>query len=806
MPRLMTPFLLLWICLLASVVRAGQPEARQLLGQWQGVDPFSRPGEHFRLDLEIRSVNEIPLSDNDLLAYRVEGQIQVQALSPEGGQNPLVISVAFMGRYQPVTGILSYEIKGTPAYAGVKKTAVLNDVGDTLAVVGHSAGASRHPAFVLTQNASLAAEVLRLAEPRSNQRPNLKTNKPAADVVQQRAASVSRRGVTASVEAPAGQKRSKNPARAEYQQRQKALQQQIQEAVRARDKELTAQLRQELKQLRKDYREKKLAGTSGKTTRTQAVQRMKEPCPEPIVNWTNHLIANGDSNLGYRGDVQLSNLFRPQVYASVFGKRFSQTGADELKQLLEDLQLPCKNDGSALAKSMVRQPLSYVISDRKGFGWTEAGIGGVAAEVVAEWQQRLIESLQGAGAVEVEEYVHTTKTLLSLLWPIERDSTGSAILARRNNLAVTGIDRHLGQLGQRIANGEVDALTELYHFPESKLFKRLLPEELDRQKQRFFEAVDQGVNDFVAPIRSQLAKLKSPTQRLAQGRAWYFPAATALERFNDRHTFQQFENWFYSDRDRDFKAGKSELLGEIDALAELLESLQWSFQYKLPRDSDFSQTWLEVEAHLFAKQEKLEHEHYLARVGEGPFGPHDPGAIYLNAVIRMDREQIKAEDRLFALAYQDVVPFASGYSSRSSLVQPLLVFIAASWGHVYQGCMDKNYTKYTRTTQYENVVTNGWGAEISRYPTYSTTTTWRINDRHKPMFRMSDGNIPGVGSMKMAAAFLGGDKQKWKIVDDLLEGSLKQLRKIMQTKPCNDVVLQTIDENLITLWHEKYGG
>jgi hypothetical protein len=40
MPRLMTPFLLLWICLLASVVRAGQPEARQLLGQWQGVDPL----------------------------------------------------------------------------------------------------------------------------------------------------------------------------------------------------------------------------------------------------------------------------------------------------------------------------------------------------------------------------------------------------------------------------------------------------------------------------------------------------------------------------------------------------------------------------------------------------------------------------------------------------------------------------------------------------------------------------------------------------------------------------------------------
>lgn len=84
---------------------------------------------------------------------------------------------------------------------------------------------------------------------------------------------------------------------------------------------------------------------------------------------------------------------------------------------------------------------------------------------------------------------------------------------------------------------------------------------------------------------------------------------------------------------------------------------------------------------------------------------------------------------------------------RSSMINPLLGFFAVSYEYAYPDCMDANPVVFKKTTQFETVVKNGWGAELYRYPTGSFTQNNNINQRHAEAFRKLEGETSGPESV-----------------------------------------------------------
>lgn len=170
-----------------------------------------------------------------------------------------------------------------------------------------------------------------------------------------------------------------------------------------------------------------------------------------------------------------------------------------------------------------------------------------------------------------------------------------------------------------------------------------------------------------------------------------------------------------------------------------------------------SPAWREIDEKLSTRRAEIEKEIFLARVGDGPFGPEYPGAIHLNAIFRKDYEQIREETDILSYSVSHAQSEAGFMQSSSqvrsqfmgshrgtSIVDPLMAFFAGSFQRYYPNCMEPRTMVFTKTTYFQTITTSSLGGSYVSSET-SQTKEYRVNNRHARAFEYLDAELSTPG-------------------------------------------------------------
>lgn len=361
-------------------------------------------------------------------------------------------------------------------------------------------------------------------------------------------------------------------------------------------------------------------------------------------------------------------------------------------------------------------------------------------------------------------------------------------------------------------------LADMHAFPtSSRLFEKLLESRREQVSTRLRERVYDILREHVDRLRKQLAVRTDPRARLELGMDWYNEYGSGIVLFGERPAVQQFLPWFGTRRDEDYGAVKEGYLHEIVALESLAEVHEFLQKRSLPLDSRYSENWRQIDARLLDRKAEIERENLVARVGDGPFGPDYPGAIYLNAVYRMDHERIRDETEIlmyslshaatsvgWLLSRQDIKAQYLGSARGTSIVDPLLAYFAGSYQRHYPQCMDQNPRVFRKTFYFANITRTAFGDTYVTSGT-SQTLTHRINLRHAPAFEYLEAVPATPDGNDMFMAVMGGSLPDYvKKNLDRLTDALRGLRQVMQERTCSDPVIERLDRNLVALFNKSH--
>ena len=100
---------------------------------------------------------------------------------------------------------------------------------------------------------------------------------------------------------------------------------------------------------------------------------------------------------------------------------------------------------------------------------------------------------------------------------------------------------------------------------------------------------------------------------------------------------------------------------------------------------------------------------------------------------------------------------------------------------------------------------NGWGVEVGRYSSGSSTEHWLINRRHAAAFKKLDGETNSPESIGFFGSLWGNQIQAdMRASLDFLSNSMRGLRKAMQKNSCNSAVMKRLDENMLKIYSAKF--
>jgi len=715
---------------------------------------------------------------------------------------PVTTPNSINGEYSPATGILRFHSLQDGLRSGPDMLAVFDENATAMAII-HTQNQARRPPFIFYRGDELRASLLALAD------------------LDPRSATAQ----SARKESSQQQRSQAKDVKAQYKQDTKDLNAQIAASVRARDTELTAELRAQMKALKKNYAARRVGGIT-RSSDTSV-------CPEHVLAWANETENNGASLLRSNGFIELSNLFRPNIFAPHFDKPFTDLSAAELQDLITAMQGSCRRDGSALAKGGTRIPLGNVVSSRTGYGVTEAGLAGIAQELISGWYGRTSKPILSDGPLqELQSFDIKGAPFLRLLWPAERNTAQTRLTTRIEDLIEENVSEQLESIAARLQAGDVDALNDLHRLSSSFILHALERSRAKKQGERLLEIVDSGIAEHLDVTRRRLQEIADPKARLLAGRDWYVTGAWALQNLAE-HSPSVTPFWpvLGADREEAYRDLKSQLLAEIDAIESRPAAVAFGYDFKIDIDDVYSPTWLAINLKRLALVRSIDYEAHVIRVGEGPFGPNFTGAILLNAIHRYDLEQIADEDRLFHEAFISQTaglpetPFVklaelltggsgTGAEARSwleksirdsSMISPMLGFFVVAYEHIYPECMDADAVEFEITTEFETVVTNGWGVETGRYSSGSTTEYYSINRRHAAVFKKLDGETNSPESIGFFGNLWGNQIQAdMRESLQFLSNSIRGLRKAMQENGCNSAVMKRLDENMLKIYTAKF--
>jgi len=624
--------------------------------------------------------------------------------------------------------------------------------------------------------------------------------------------------------------------RQRYQEERQALQQQISASIRARDAALTKELRERQKELTADYNREvakardQVAGgvqnpRQGRAPRKAPSSRQpsaSSDCPERILAWVNELESQGGSLQAFGGYRELANLFRPSAFIPHFGKTFAEMSEQEVRDLGTAIQLSCASGDSALARGGLRIPLAQLLNRPTRWGTTEMGIAGMALEVAGDWSERMRTILNTeADYPTIQAFEYETIILLRTLWPAERDPLVEAIPLGKSNAVERFIVSTIQGYSDRMEQADPEeTFTQLYNIAKIRyqnLFDKILPSEQERVGKRYIEMSLDAIEAMKSRFKRDLEAMPDARGRNEYTLEWWgWAYNAALKFYGDHLETESFENWIGQQREKDWRALKPEILQEIDANDSLIYARTFMPSISLYAiDEAHCPTWQEIREHQAARLEVLEREAFVARVGEGPFGVDHPGAIYLNAIYRLDREQIARENRLLTDPMNDYFTrkrdnvleqifenkmreYLQGNLTGTNFVDPLLAYFAGAYQFHYPDCIE-NPVRITDTTYYE-VISKDGASERG----IADVTVFTVNGRHAPAFRKM-GERPFSPENRDFVMNLFDPIVPQDVRDNaaLLNEAVTGMKLAMQERSCDDPVIRQLDKNLMILFSEN---
>ena len=421
----------------------------------------------------------------------------------------------------------------------------------------------------------------------------------------------------------------------------------------------------------------------------------------------------------------------------------------------------------------------------------------------------------------VQAFEQETLILLRTLWPTERNLLLEAIPVAKSKaierLIVSTIEGYTAKMEQA---EPIDLFQSLYNIAEiryQRLFEKILPSELERVQMLYIETSLDAIEAMKEAFKRKLAGISDPKARNALTLEWWgWGYHFALKFFGDHMEKETFKSWLGQQREKDWQRLKPAILQEIDTNTSLIYAKTYMPSITLyPVDEVYCPTWQEILEHHAARLEVLEREALAARVGEGPFGIDYPGAIFLNAIYRLDREQIARENRLLTEPMNDYFnrkrdnilremfenkmrEYFEGSLTGTNFVDPLLAYFAGAYQFHYPDCME-NPVQITDVT-YFKVITNGTVTDSG----ISSETAYLINGRHKEAFKAM-GERPFSPENRDFIMNLFGPLVPEDIRDNaaILKEAVTGLRRAMEERPCDDPVIQQLDQNLLILFYEN---
>ncbi|MCH6256524.1 hypothetical protein MLD52_08190 [Puniceicoccaceae bacterium K14] len=564
-----------------------------------------------------------------------------------------------------------------------------------------------------------------------------------------------------------------------------------------------------------------------------SIPKQKNGCPEHILNWTDEVQTNGDTHQEFVGLTRVANLFRDDYFVPHFDKPFRDFNKQQAMKVAQTFQLRCLVPNTPLYHSRVATSLSGAFKDIRGFGRFDAASAAMALDILANWQDATTQTVAAKSNLATTEAYETQRaTLANALWPKEQteaaDRMVSVIYAKVNDAIHSELDTIISQL----RTSDTKALQNLAILLNGELFRKITPQFSEEFFEGFWSKADPALSSYLGEQLENFASTSTAKDTLSLGKKWYESYTYALPHISDRPVYQNFVKQFSAQRESAYQELNEEFSKQITALENRQNAVAFGNAFSISLDNSTSPTWRGIKALKEQRIKEIDWDAYLARVGDGPFGPHYPGAIYLNALYRGDTHTINQEDSAYqAQLIEFVSPmfeggaidalgtlFSGGLLKDFKLsdlfiskikdthaYDSLLAYLVVNYTKRYSNCVGRPTVVIPVTTIYYTVqtwsdgYTNRW--ENDRVTNYHT-----VLEEHQTAWRQFEGNYSSPEELRFAnmlGKFLTPQAKELNFHADLAN-TIEGLEKAMSAYPCDHDVIQTLEKNLLALFNDQH--
>ncbi|MEM9157895.1 MAG: ankyrin repeat domain-containing protein [Verrucomicrobiota bacterium] len=599
-------------------------------------------------------------------------------------------------------------------------------------------------------------------------------------------------------------------------------------AAQAGDHQRVAELRQQLQ----DIALQGIAQQSGMLPPSAPIETRPPPsgCPQNILDWTAEMEANGASQNQFSGLTQLANLFRPESFVPHFGKPFGEFSKQEAFKVARDMQLYCLKPNSPLYTSPIATSIGNAFSEHGAFARFDAASAALALETLAAWQTEISDRIDKSSTLQIADAFEIQRANLAKnLWPVENESGREFIAQSISRKASESILQTTEQISLRIQRRDTSSLNELRALTSSELFSKLTPEQSTSTRQSLWLKIDPALDTYFASQLSELRK-QDASALLQNGKRWYQSVAQALRAISKRPPYTTFIKQFAENREKAFSELKEELIARLNKVEERSIASNFGYAYAIDIDASFSPTWRELKQARLARVDEIDEKAFLARLGDGPFGPKYPGAVYLNALYRGDLARLKSEDKRLQdplIAYMRPLLdsgimdafglLASGgilqgnqlskqmleSARQQNILDPLLAYFVVHYRSAYPNCRDARPATIKRTRTWEDVTRWSDGSE-TRSPGGSSVDFIEVNQRHKAAWLSFEGDASSPESLEFFNWFgraLSPNGSDYDV--SVLSQALRGLKQAMGEYPCDHDVIKTLESNTLAIYEGR---
>ncbi|MDQ8183754.1 hypothetical protein [Pelagicoccus sp. SDUM812005] len=441
-----------------------------------------------------------------------------------------------------------------------------------------------------------------------------------------------------------------------YQPRLQALQQEMIAALQAGKHELAQEKQLEMQELAQTLRAiqrgeipaSELDSSAGAGASASS-KSSGTGCPEDILGWMGEVEANGEDHQSFSGMVRLGNFFRDAYFVPHFGKPFGEFSKQQGMKVARNFQSRCLVPGNSLYHSDYGPTLSGAFTDGIQYGRFDAVSSARALDLLASWQEEITRRLDASANLDVAEAFELIRGgITTALWPKEqelgREQMAAVIYDKVSTMVYNELDAILDRL-ETVDTAE--PLRALLNLRQGALMGKIPESRMSAFEQAFWIKVDSPLERYLDRILRSFGKAEDARATLVAGKRWHRDAGAALPLIEERPAYRGFVEGFSIQRQQAYDAAEERFVEELARIEQKQAAVEFDYPFALSSDMAISSTWRGIKALQTQRFREIDWETHLARVGDGPFGPKYPGAVYLNAVYRGDVRLLRQEDEAY---------------------------------------------------------------------------------------------------------------------------------------------------------------